>query len=245
MKHISTLKEKPNPCVCSGILKFSALLAFSGMMVGTSQAATIVYDFDDDPNTSGANISGADAALVDAGSFTGPGGGASISSGTDTAFINFSNLADDKAASLTSGNYFTFTISGDGTNLDFNSFTIDFGGNRGGETTATSNIVVLADTGGGFEELTVTPNSFLLDNASITEREFTTATVNVAGAAFDDLSSVTFQIRAFDDGANSTNGAFRVDSLTLNTTAIPEATNFACALASLSLGFCLLRRRRS
>ncbi|MDQ8196187.1 hypothetical protein QEH59_17260 [Coraliomargarita sp. SDUM461004] len=229
--------------ISSRLLKFSSLLALFGLIVGTSNAATIVYNFDDDPNASSANVSGIDAATIDASSFVGPGGGASISTGTDTAFINFSNLANDKAASLTSNNYFTFTLTGVGTNFDLSSFTIDFGGNRGGEETATPNIIVLSNATGSFEELSVTPNSFLLDNDNSNTREFTTGIVDISGSDFDSLSSVTFEIRAFDGGAVSSSGAFRINSVSLGAVAIPEPATFAFALASLSLGFCVFRRR--
>ena len=69
---------------------------------------------------------------------------------------------------------------------------------------------------------------------------FENASVDVSGSDFDNLSSITFQFRFFDNATDNSNQINRLDDIQLSGTIVPEPAS----LALLPLGALALGRRR-
>jgi len=205
--------------------------------------ASVVISYDFTGCSATASVTGADAAKVSANNFISL-GDASISSFSDMAFLSMGATGSDLASALADADYFSVTLSASnpGEVLDLSSMTLDFGGSTNAGS-ATSNLVVQSSVGGfgtGNPTLTVTPSSYTLVGGS--GEELTPATVNISSAAFDNLSSVTFQFRFFDD-SNTGNNYDRLDNVEFQGAVIPEPASMALILGGLTaIGLCWRRR---
>lgn len=77
-----------------------------------------------------------------------------------------------------------------------------------------------------------------------TNSDFTNRSIDLSGAAYQDLSTITFRIYHYDDtnSATSTGLVHRLDDVVVNGNAVPEPASFALfGLGGLSM---LVRRRR-
>lgn len=208
----------------------------------------VTYNFND-PSTSTikltADVTGSQAILVTANPFTAP-GTADVSSSTDTAFLRSTETGNNEAAALADADYFQFTLqaANPGEFLDLSSFTFSFGGTA--DTTFTSNVVVQSSVGGfgtGNPTLVVTPSSFSIPSATTSTVTLTSASIDVSGFAFNSLSSVTFQIRFFDN-ASGTNQINRVDNLQISGAVVPEPSALLLLLGVFSALVAFGRRHR-
>lgn len=223
--------------------------AFAGLMIGSSSAATVLYDFVGADNAAAAlaKVSGPGMDDLTASTFGFTGG--SVSSGTQTAFMTTANASNDLAGALSSSRNFRFTLTADpGFFLNLNSLSIDFGGTAtapdGAAPSFTSNIVVQSSVGGfgtGNALLTVTPSSYLVPNS---DYNFTNAIVDISGSQFDNLTSIEFQIRFYDNADTST-AANRLNNVSLDLAAVPEPSTYALLGIALLVVVVAKRRRRA
>lgn len=134
-------------------------------------------------------------------------------------------------------NYFTFTVTA------ASGFTL----NLADLTLKTALVDSSQPTGTTFVRSSV--DGFAFDLGSYTQTgtassDFTDRTIDLSGAAYQNLSSITFRIYHYDDtdSTSSTGLVHRIDDVVLNGSAIPEPASFALlGLGGLSL---LARRRR-
>lgn len=228
-----------------------SMVAAPWLFLALSQTAhaqfTVLYDFVG--GGASALTTGSQASSVNAVDFTPVGSGAGISS-SENAFLRSVSTGDDEASALNNLNYLSFTVSAanSGEFLNLSSLTFDLGGTTG--TTVpnpgfTTNIVVQSSVGGfgaGNPTITATPSSFDVPDDSTS---FTSTSVNISltGAEFQGLSSITFQLRFFDD-INSTTAIDRIDNVELSGAIVPEPASVALYIGLGVLGLVAYRRRR-
>lgn len=224
-----------------------AVITMGGGLGSTAHAQFIIaYDFTG--GSAGASVTGTDAAKVSAENFSDV-GDAGISSNSEMAFLSMGGTGVDLASALADSNYFTVTLSAanPGEVLDLTSMTLDFGGSTNAGA-PTPNLVVQSSVGGfgsGNPILTVTPSSFALEDASVNSNpQLTAATVNISSTAFDNLSTVTFQFRFFDDN-NTGNNFDRLDNVEFQGTVIPEPASVALLFGGLTALAVFWRRRKA
>lgn len=169
-----------------------------------------------------------------------------MSSFTNTGFLRSSFTGSDEAAALADTDYFSVTLSAGnpGEFLDLNSFVLDFGGSSSAGN-YTANIVVQSDVGGlgsGNPTLSVSPNSKSISSDSGTV-QLSTATVDISGTEFDQLSSVTFQFRFWDTVSNN-NQINRLDNIRFEGAVVPEPSSMLLVLSGV-LAFGLIRRNKT
>jgi hypothetical protein len=200
---------------------------------------TATYDFDGVV----ADVTGTQASEVTAGNFVGF-SDAKFSSGTESGYMFTEHTGTDEAAALADDDYFAFTISAanGGEFLNLSSFTFDFGGR--GTASYTTNIVVQSSVGGfgsGNPILDVSTSS--LTTTGTNANELTNTIVDVSGVEFNSLSTVTFQIRYFDDSDSGSVMTNRLDNVVVSGAVIPEPASAAMIAGLLGLAFVMVRRR--
>lgn len=152
----------------------------------------------------------------------------------------------DEAASATSTDYLTFTVTAGGAyklNLSALSFDYAYTFTNTGTTTAnvaTYNVRSSVDN-------YVTSIATFTTNAQSTGANptWSPASIGLSAAAYQDLSSITFRIILADDGSTSATSFFRFDSVLLSgaVTAIPEPSTYALLAGAGGLALAGFRRR--
>lgn len=160
-------------------------------------------------------------------------------------FIRSQVTGADAAAALADGDYFSVTLSAaSGYELDLTSLTLRLGSTRDNTTSFTNNAVLQSSVGGfgtGNPSIAGTNTSFTANTAATTYQA-TDASFDLTGAGFQNLSTITFQVRLFDN-LNENGKLTRIDFVTLNGDAVlvPEPAT----LGLLAMGAAgLVRRRR-
>lgn len=228
---------------------FYLLAAAFTAFVSSAHGASIVYNFDDVSGTVkklDATISGADSAIVTAGTF-GISGDANVSASTDNAYLIASSSASTQAGALSSTHYLTFTITpAAGQTLQLNSLSLNFGATNYtvGSPDFTNNLVIQTSIGGFGSTGSVLALTNGTKVTGITPQNipsYIAASANTTGITFS--TPLTVQIRFYDDSTLGT--AFnRVDDITLNVVSVPEPS--AAVLAATGLAFAMgVRRRRA
>lgn len=187
------------------------------------------------PTTQDPDVTGSNAAWVGMAN-------SGFSSSTGTAFVR----ADSVPASFSSGQYFEFTITADpGFTLSLDTLDFRMGGQNTAAATYTVNANVRSSVGGFASDLTINPGtvttaSHTIANANTTS--YSDFSVDLSGAAFDNLTTLTLRIYPSDDSVSNSK-FYRYDTVTLNgtVTAIPEPT--AVTLLTVSLVGLLAFRR--
>ena len=144
-----------------------------------------------------------------------------LSSSGSNAFVRANTTGSTQSSALdqfdgtdTSPDYHELSITADpGHVLDLTSLVFDFGAFLGfGDGGFTTNIVVQSDVGGFGNG-----NAVLFDESQVATGSLanTGNTIDLSGASFQGLSSITFRFAFYDDSANagSTN---RIDNVVLN-----------------------------
>lgn len=227
----------------------TALLAI-GIITLCQQAQaqfTVLYNFDSASSSAktSADITGTGVLAT---SFSAP-GAAGVSGSTDTAFLNVEETGSDLAAALADTDYFEFTLEANsGEFLDLSTFTFNFGGTTGNSANPgyNTNVVVQSNVAGfgtGNPILSVTPNTYDVPDNSINPTTIA-ASVDVSGSEFNNLASITFQIRFFDTSSSSVKFN-RLDDIYLEGSTIPEPASIAL-LFGLGAIVCIgIQRKRS
>ena len=201
---------------------------------------TVTYDF---AGGQSSNIIGAQASQVTAPDFLGF-SDAKFSGATESGYLFTEHTGADQAAALADDDYFQFTLSATNGSefLDLSSFTFDFGGR--GTSAFTTNIVVQSSVGGfgtGNPILDVTPGTFTTTGTNA--NELTNTIVDVSGSEFNNLSSVTFQIRYFDNSDSGSVLTNRLDNVVVSGAVIPEPGSYAMIAGMFGLAYVMIRRR--
>jgi len=214
------------------------------MMVQSAPAAIVIanYDF-----TSGSAASIDSASISDALEMTigsGLSGGSAFSSNTEVAFARSTVTGSTQNGAITGDDYFSFTVDAVGGTLDLVGLEIDLAPTDNGDAVPfDATIFVMSDVGG------FTTSDPVLDSITVGSSEQSTPytyapfSVDLSGAEFQGLSSITFRLYIFDDGNDATNNddqIHRIDNVVL--TAVPEPG--ALALVGLSFAGLAMRRRR-
>lgn len=162
------------------------------------------------------------------------------------AFIRARATGSILGDALADGDYAQFTVIADsGFALDLETLSFDFGGFRTGDDSNnfTSNIVVMSSVDGFASSLFT--DSHFVNTASGGGTFKTGNSIDLSGAAFQGLSSVTFRFAFFDDftSTESTASVNLFDNVTLNgSLSVPEPSRFA--LVGIAVSAIWLRRRR-
>ncbi|HEY0009319.1 MAG TPA: PEP-CTERM sorting domain-containing protein [Tepidisphaeraceae bacterium] len=217
----------------------STLLAAALFTVASHANAAILaqYTFD------GGSAASTDTDLTTTASpFTLSGTGGGFSSSTGNAFLRSGVTGADAAAAAADTDFLSFTVTAaPGLTLDLETLSFNLGASNnttvGGPDPFANTIYVTAAGS------SVGTDSFSVGNTSGGPVLDTTSTLDLSGAAFDGLTSITFRF-AFSDNADLSDVSLnRLDNVVLNgTAAVPEPT----AMALLGLGSLVaLRRRRA
>ena len=207
------------------------LLAIAGLTLGGLEfsGAAILASY----NFNGATTSGDGDANSTATNFTSNYGSNSGLSGAGNYFVR----VQVTPAVATTTYYFSFTVTAaSGFTLNLTDLTLE---------------AALVDSSGpsGTTFVRSSVDGYAADLGSYTQTgtsgsTFTDRSIDLSGAAYQNLSTITFRIYHYDttDSADTTGLVHRIDDVILNGNAIPEPASFALlGLGGLSL---LARRRR-
>lgn len=227
-------------------------IAAVGLMASANLSAQTIVQYDFNTNLSATT---ADANLTV--------GDITVGSGLDTAGRSgssnslFARASETDAANqislanaITSNDYFSFTVDVDsGFEMDLTSLAFDLGYTRnGGFEGKQFRTYVLTDIDGftaannlGFDTVDVDINGGSLQYPN------GTATISLAGAQFQGITSSTEFRLYISDNTGSADYIHRIDNVTLNgaVSAIPEPGTFALLGGLFALGSVMLRRRRA
>jgi hypothetical protein len=197
--------------ICSSQLSSAAVLALYPF-TGSSTAST-----DADASSSAGNFTDG-AGFASGTSF----GTANDAGDTLARTVNGTVLtAGSAAAAITGNDYFQFVVTAGAMNLTSLTFTYE------DSSSGTGDGIFVRSSVNGFT------TDLFTDTISMTKR---TANINLTGAAFQGISTVTFRVYIWDT-STSTAPLHYVDDVTLNgtATAVPEPTGIALGL--FGLGF--------
>lgn len=152
----------------------------------------------------------------------------------------------DEAASATSTDYLTFTVTAGGSNkLNLSALSFDYAYSFTGAGTTTANVATY-DVRSSVDNYASSIATFTANAQSTgTNPVWSPASVGLTAAAYQDLSSITFRIMLADDGSTSATSFLRFDSVVLSgvVTAIPEPSTYALFAGAGGLALAAIRRR--
>lgn len=231
----------PRPSFFAKFVKILALAA-AGLLPSLTQAAVLIqYDFtglisDDtilqpaaiDPNVSGSTITAA--------GFGTKGANWGGSESQENLFVR----GDVTSTTFSTSDYFEFTLTPlGGVEMDLSSLTFTFINHQGFGGTFTTNTAIRSDLDSFSTDIPPSPSPITITRTS-NGISTLAVTLDLSGAAYQNLTSaVTFRQYIWDNQAN-TNQITRVDTWTINGTAVPEPS---CA-ALFALGAIALTMRR-
>lgn len=235
------------------VIKSCVAVATLGMLgvAGSAEAAILAqYQFPNDssPETVDVTAAGVTANNFIANNPNNESTGTSVDVAFSTsgfAFIRAAATGSDVTAALVDDDYWSVTISASnpGEYLDLTSLTLALSAQKNSTQPTFTTQVYLQTSVGGFGtgnptiSGTNTTTSVVGSNTTVTA---VTTTFDLTGAAFDNLSSITFQLRVSDNSAASST-ITRFDDVTLNgDVVVPEPMS----LSILGLGGLMVGRRR-
>lgn len=171
--------------------------------------------------------------------------GGTISSGTGTAFIAASSTTDSEVNAIAGNDYFSFTVTPDsGFEMDFTqlSFGTVFSSTDADSPGLAASFVVRSSVDSFASNV---GSTFVEDFASSSTLTFTSRTVTLSGAEFQNLDSIVeFRIYMYDNSGAATR-LLRVDNVVLTgaVSVIPETKSFAACAGILAI-FALFGARR-
>ena len=222
-----------------------------GLMTSASLSAATIAQYTFASNlsatTEDANLT-ASAFTVGAG-IAGAGRSGSSASLFARASVTDSSNVISSTTAIGANDYFSFSVGANsGFEMDLTSITFDLGYTRnGGFEGKQFRTYVLSSIDGftssallGFDTVDVTVNGSSLQYPN------STATISLAGAQFQDLTSSTEFRLYIADNTGSADYIHRIDNVTLNgevVAFVPEPGNFALIGGLLALGWVMIRRR--
>lgn len=224
------LRVMESVCSLSARRLWIAAGLFFGALVPSHAAILANYNF-----TSATASVDADANST-ASSFTSNYGSNSGLSGAGNYFVRV-QVTPPLTDPVTTTNYFTFTVTA------ASGFTLNL------TDLALKTALVDPNQPSGTTFVRSSVDGFAFDLGSYTQTgtsgsDFTNRSIDLTGAAYQNLSSITFRIYHYDDtdSTSSTGLVHRIDDVVLNGSAIPEPASLAIlGLGGLSM---LVRRRR-
>ncbi len=231
----------------TGVFATAAVGLMTSASLSAATIAQYTFALDLSATTVDANIT-ANAFTVGAGIAGAGRSGTSASLFARASVTDASNVISSTTA-IGANDYFSFSVGANsGFEMDLTSITFDLGYTRNGNHTGKQfTTYVLSSIDGftssallGFDTVDVT-----VDGGSL-QYPNSTATISLAGAQFQDLTSSTEFRLYIADNTGGSDYIHRIDNVTLNgevVTVVPEPGNFALIGGLLALGWVMIRRR--